>query len=171
MSCCERHGPAVSRRSLLGAALGAGALATPVMSWAIAPGAHEAEALLLSCMDYRLMDAIGAWMTCQGLRDKYDHVVLAGAALGPTNDRYPDWAETFWTHLDLAVRLHEIKKVIVLDHMDCGAYKLILGTTPETEPAAHVRHLELIREMIVQRKGLPVQLALMNLDGTVRPIG
>jgi len=171
MACCEHHELAVSRRTLLGAALGGGVLAAPMMSWAIEPGEHVAEALLLTCMDYRLLDAVSAWMTCQGLRDKYDHVVLAGAALGPTNDKYPDWAQTFWTHLDLSMKLHAIKKVIVLDHIDCGAYRLILGTTPETEPAAHVKHLEMIRGMIVERNRLPVDLALMKLDGTVRPIG
>lgn len=88
----------------------------------------HAEALLLSCMDYRLVDETERYMTNRGLRDKYDHVILAGASLGAMTDKYPSWNQTFWDHLDVSIKLHGIKKVIILDHRDCGAYKAILSS-------------------------------------------
>ena len=38
--------------------------------------------LLLSCMDLRLLDEIVAYMDGRNLTDRYDHVILAGAAWG-----------------------------------------------------------------------------------------
>jgi carbonic anhydrase len=87
------------------------------------PG-HEADALLLTCMDFRFFLTIAEMM--KGI--KYDHVILAGAALGvvvknPTCLRdKARWQQTFFDHLELAIALHKIKKVIVLEHRDCGAY-------------------------------------------------
>ena len=118
-----------SRRKFLQlAALGGGA--TLLASAPFLPEARAAggtDALLLSCMDFRLMDDIERYMSGRGLRDKYDHVVLAGASLGAITDKYPAWNKTFWEHLGIAIQLHHIHTVIVMDHRDCGAYKVILG--------------------------------------------
>src|SRR3954467_6569167 len=69
----------------------------------VALASGQAEVLLLSCMDYRLVDETERYMTNRGLRDKYDHVVLAGASLGAVTEKYPDWNKTFWDHLALAI--------------------------------------------------------------------
>ncbi|HEY2932265.1 MAG TPA: hypothetical protein VGK99_11020 [Acidobacteriota bacterium] len=53
-------------------------------------------------MDFRLMDDIERYMSGRGLRDKYDHVVAGGAALGAITGRRPGWNKTFWEHLDIA---------------------------------------------------------------------
>src|SRR5262249_32088332 len=60
-----------------GAAAGMGLLFPSASPRAAAEGATEA--LLLSCMDYRLTDQTTRYMSGRGLRDKYDHVILAGA--------------------------------------------------------------------------------------------
>jgi hypothetical protein len=44
--------------------------------------AGQIEALLLSCMDFRLVDNTARYMASRGLTDKYDHIILVGAALG-----------------------------------------------------------------------------------------
>lgn len=173
MTCCERHA-ALSRRAVLGGALGAGVLAGASAAWANEPG-HDVEALLLTCMDYRLTGDIRKWMVGRDLGRDYDHIVLAGASLGATTSRYPAWTRTFWNHLDLAVRLHSISRVIVLDHRDCGAYRLILGEDLKDDPVrelkVHSVQLYRLREQIVKRQpDLIVALALMNLDGSVTPI-
>src|SRR5215218_3931485 len=54
-------------------------------------GSHQAEALLLTCMDYRLHDETERYMTGRGLRNKYDQIVLAGASLGAVTETRPDW--------------------------------------------------------------------------------
>lgn len=83
-ACCNHLSdvvPGTTRRNFLKlAALGGSAslLASFVPSTAQAAGGTDA--LLLSCMDYRLVDETERYMTGRGLRDKYDHVILAGAA-------------------------------------------------------------------------------------------
>lgn len=166
------RGGRLSRRGLLGAlALGAG------LGLAAGPAgaSGHAEALLLTCMDFRLVDDIERYMEARGLKDRYDHVVLAGASLGGLNDRFPTWGDVFWTHLDLAIELHEAHRVIVLDHRDCGAYRMILGEAAvkdaDAELKAHVKQLYAFRSAILTRHPhMEVEIGLMALDGTVTQI-
>jgi hypothetical protein len=72
----------------------AGGGASLLAAASVLPMAHAAgatDALLLSCMDFRLMDDIERYMSGRKLRDRYDHVVLAGASLGALTDKYPAW--------------------------------------------------------------------------------
>jgi len=164
------------RRFLRIAVLGGGASLLAIASPGQAPrAAGKAEAILLSCMDYRLIDETGRYMSQRGLRNNYDHVILAGAALGPLTEKHPAWAKTFWEHLDVAIDLHSIQKVIVLDHRDCGAYEVILGEdfakNPTKETEVHTSKLrELRKQILTKRPKLSVELLLMSLDGKVATI-
>lgn len=166
----------LSRRGAFGLiALGAGVSLLSTLAPGVARARGHTERLLLTCMDYRLTDDTVAYMEGHGYHDKYDHVVLAGASLGALTDKFPSWGETFWTHLDVAINLHHIHKVMVIDHRDCGAYKVILGAetvdTPEKELAIHAQQLHALRDAIKQRHpNLEVELALMDLDGKVEEI-
>lgn len=133
------------------------------------------DALLLSCMDYRLVDDTERYMDKRGMREKYDHVILAGASLGATTEKYPAWNQTFWDHLDVAIGLHSIKKVIILDHRDCGAYKVILGEDfskdPNKEKSVHAEKLFSLSKMIKEKfSDLEIELHLMDLSGNVEKI-
>ncbi|MGY0711604.1 carbonic anhydrase [Azospirillum argentinense] len=177
-TCCGglRHD---SRRTFLKiATLGAGAaLMAPLTSGVAraAPPGGEVDALLLSCMDYRLIDDIGRYMDGRGLTNRYDHVILAGASLGALTDRKKAWGEAFWDHVAVARQLHGIKRVMVMDHRDCGAYRVFLGTDlaadREKETAAHAEQLRALGAAIKARHpGLEVELLLMALDGSVESI-
>ena len=174
MHCCD-HGLS-TRRRVIEVMLGAGAAAVAsTLGGSAAMAAGQVDALLLTCMDYRLENETLAWMDGRGLRDKYDHVVLAGASLGAQTQQRPDWGRTFWQHLDVAIQLHHVHKVIVLDHRDCGAYRVFLGAdavkTPEAEYAVHARHLKRLRQLIASKHPtLEVELDLMALDGSVQAI-
>ena len=92
---------------------------------ALQPKPHEckpeskAEVLLLTCMDFRFFLRISEEM--QGIR--YDHVILAGAALGAVvYAKEKTWKPTFFDHLGLARKLHCIEEVWVFEHRGCGAY-------------------------------------------------
>lgn len=177
----SEHGSEVkgtSRRKFLQlAALGGGvSLLAATASLPEARAASGTEALLLSCMDFRLMDDIERYMSGRGLRDKYDHIVLAGASLGAITDKYPAWNKTFWEHLDIAIKLHNIHEVIVMDHRDCGAYKVILGAEhakdPRVERDTHAAQLKKLKGMINEKYPmLTVETLLMSLDGKVEVIG
>lgn len=105
---------------------------------------HEADVLLLTCMDFRFLLTITELM--KGI--KYDHVVLAGAALGAVQCDKPHWGKTFFDHLGLAVMLHNVKNVFVMEHRDCGAYGPkgfgLLPDKPdrEEERKAHMRQVK-----------------------------
>ena len=155
--------------------LGGGAALFSVVRPQRALAAGEADALLLSCMDYRLTDETARYMAGRGMKDKYDHVVLAGASLGAITTKYRAWGTTFWEHLDVAIALHQVPKVIVLDHRDCGAYRTILGEdlagNPPREMTVHAQQLHALREAIKKRHAkLDVELLLMALDGKVETV-
>jgi hypothetical protein len=82
--------------------------------------------LLLSCMDARLIDELDAMMSRDNLDNCYDHVVLAGASLGALQETYPGWRCTFFDHLKLAIRLHNVKDIYIVEHRNCGAYREFL---------------------------------------------
>ena len=164
------------RRFLELASMGAAAgLLTGAGGISVVRAESSTEILLLSCMDYRLMDDIERYMAGRGLRDKYDHIVLAGASLGAITDKYPAWNQTFWEHLDVAIALHHVQTVIVMDHRDCGAYKVVLGTAvvadPATERKTHATQLQQLKRQInAKQPKLSVELLLMSLDGKVEAI-
>jgi carbonic anhydrase len=79
---------------------------------------HTADVLLLTCMDFRFFLKIAEIM--EGV--KYDHVILAGAALGAVVRGKRHWHRTFFDHVDLAIKLHKVPAVLVMEHRDCGAY-------------------------------------------------
>jgi len=169
--------PQAKRRKFLQlAALGSGmSLFSVVSGISEVRAGKKAGTLLLSCMDYRLMDEIERYMLRRGLYHNYDHIVLAGASLGAVTDKYPAWSRTFWDHLDLAVNLHEIHTVMVMDHRDCGAYKILLGEDyskdRDRETAEHTVRLTQLKDMINKKyPKIEVETLLMGLNGDVEVI-
>lgn len=172
-SCCDHiNAPTSRRRFLTLASFGGGvALLGLAPRWARAAG--DVEAVVLSCMDYRLMDDVGTYMDKRGLKDNYDHLILAGASLGAVTTKYPDWGNTFREHLGLAIKLHHVKRMIVIDHRDCGAYRLILGKDlkGDDEKKAHAVELKrLAKQVHTAHPHLAIETYLMDLDGSVNAI-
>ncbi len=141
-----------------------------------APGpSQQIEALVLSCMDYRLITPVAAYLEARGLQGTYDQIVLAGGAIGVMADETSAWAETFWQHVKLARDLHGIRKIIVIDHRDCGACKAFVGAEcaneRDGETAIHQVWMGALADEIKAREPeLEVELLLMDLDGTVQRI-
>jgi hypothetical protein len=185
----DHDAPATTRRGFgrrrffeLAGTAGAAALLTTGLNLGLtrAPSLFAAgdpvEALVLNCMDYRLNNEVTFLMNEHRLTNGYDQIVLAGATLGVATEKYPAWAQTFWDHLDLAIKLHGVKRVIAIDHRDCGAYKLVLGKdfgqVPDEETDAHTKVMTDFREQVKKKQpDIQVELLLMSLDGHVEPIG
>ncbi len=87
--------------------------------------------LLLSCMDLRLIDDIVPFMEGDNLANRYDQLVFAGAALGVIQQDHEAWFDVFFQHLDIAVQLHQIQDVYIMEHRHCGAYAKFLGKKGE----------------------------------------
>ncbi len=174
MQTCEAYVSPSRRKFLQTIGLGGGAMLLSTLAPGVAL-AGQADALLLTCMDYRLTDDIDRYMSGRGMTDKYDHVVLAGASLGVLTDKKPAWGEVFWDHLEVAKALHHIHEVIVLDHLDCGAYRVFLGDdavkTRQAEHLAHDGYLRRLKAEIGRRHpDLQVEIGIMSLDGKVETL-
>ena len=152
-----------------------GADAAIFLGAAPARASGTAEAMLLSCMDFRLIDELAKFMDGKGLTNEYDHIVLAGASAGASAEKFAAWHETFWSHLKVAIDLHKIKKVMIVDHRDCRVYKLAFGAEHATdaaiEYAVHAAVLNPLTGKIKEKYAeLEVETYLMALDGSVEEV-
>jgi len=181
MSCIDLHelpaghpGDDLDRRRLL-RLFGIGVLAAGLAAPGRALAAGGTDALLLNCIDYRLTAATTRYMAANRMAGKYDQFILAGASLGAKTDKFPSWGTAFWEHVQVAIDLHGIRKVIVMDHRDCGAYKAILGKdlagNPKEEFAVHAALMRALKADIGKKHpNLAVELLLMDLDGKVETV-
>jgi carbonic anhydrase len=134
--------------------------------------AHNAKALVLSCIDFRLVDDMVYFLNSIGLNNNYDEYVLAGASLGYNQTKFAHWSEILNDHIDIALKLHKIKEIIVIDHMDCGAYKTFYdkpdGFSHDDEVILHKKNLKLFSDKIKAKySDFTISTYIMNLDGTV----
>jgi carbonic anhydrase len=132
-----------------------------------------AKALVLSCMDFRFVnDAV--YFLNKTHKDDYNKFSLAGASLGYNQDKFKEWGITFDKHIELSKQLHDINEIIVVDHMDCGAYRILYDNqnmSKEEEYQLHRKNLNKFREIINKKHlSLKVTMLLANLDGSITPI-
>ena len=85
------------------------------------------EAMVLSCMDPRFQPKVYKYLKAKKLTGKYSAFTIAGAAIGVTHKKFKKWHSTFIDNLSTSIKLHKIKKIIVINHEDCGAAKIING--------------------------------------------
>tara|TARA_B100000941_G_scaffold173197_1_gene123503 strand:+ start:55 stop:468 length:414 start_codon:yes stop_codon:yes gene_type:complete len=85
------------------------------------------QAMVLSCMDPRFQPIVYDYLKKRKLNGKYSAFTLAGSAIGVTAIRFKKWHKSFWDNIDVSIKLHKIKKLIVINHYDCGAAKMING--------------------------------------------
>jgi len=136
---------------------------------------HKAKALVLSCIDFRLIEAERSFLSLQHLGNQYDWVALAGASLALTGFPHGAEAEAFWDQLALSQQLHQIEKAIVLDHQDCGAYASQidpnLSQDLDRERQIHAAYLNRAYWEIKKRyPDLTVELYFVTLKGDVNPV-
>ena len=85
------------------------------------------KAMVLSCMDPRFQPIVYNYLKKKKLIGKYSAFTIAGSAIGVTAGKFKKWHKTFWDNIDTSIKLHKIKKLIVINHRDCGAAKIING--------------------------------------------
>jgi hypothetical protein len=92
----------------------------------------EATHFVVSCIDHRCTDDLQSVMSdivspdCKDPNawNRWDHIALPGASLGVVQNVFPSWRDAFTIQLSIALDLHKhIHTVVVVDHLDCGAYK------------------------------------------------
>ena len=83
--------------------------------------------MVLSCIDPRFQPIIYKYLKKKKLTGKYSSFTIAGSAIGVTANKFKRWHKVFWDNFRTSVKLHNIKKLIVINHRDCGAAKIING--------------------------------------------
>jgi carbonic anhydrase len=159
-------------RRALGKLLAAAASASAL------PGTAQAAtvtALAVTCIDYRLVDDAVKFFDAKHLTNDYDQVSLAGASLAAVSDKFPSSNAAFWDHIGIAKQLHHIKKVIVVDHRDCGAYKVAYGKDYQGQGAAETAQHKSVMEQVKAKLAkthpdLTAEFYLMALDGTAERV-
>ena len=74
---------------------------------------HICDAVVVGCMDFRFKDFMRTFFDSYLKGKQYDTIRYAGA----TNELF-----MVLSQIDISVRLHKIKQVVLVHHEDCGAY-------------------------------------------------
>ncbi|HVV63159.1 MAG TPA: carbonic anhydrase [Pseudolabrys sp.] len=157
------------RRFLHLTAAGLAAAAFPSLAFG-ASGNYDA--MLLTCIDPRFPEPTIKYMESRNMVGKYSQFTFAGAAIGVVAPAFKAWRKTFWDNLAASVQLHNIPRVIALDHRDCGAAKIAYGeakvATRDLETQTHKAALMQFRKEVGKRHPkMQVELSLIDLDGKV----
>jgi carbonic anhydrase len=130
------------------------------------------EAMLLTCIDPRFPEPTIKYMEGRNMVGKYSQFSFAGASIGAVAPAFKTWAPAFWDNLAASIQLHNIPKVIAMNHRDCGAAKIAYGADAVKDKAAETEThkaalMEFKKQVAEKQPALTVELGLMALDGTV----
>ncbi len=129
------------------------------------------KAMVLSCMDPRFQTKVSNYLKRRKLIGKYSAFTIAGAAVGVTASKFKKWHTTFWENLNTSIKIHKIEKLIVINHKDCGAAKIVNGKNEfslQNEMKIHENSFEKIKSNLKKKHPrLKVELNLMSLNGRI----
>ena len=127
--------------------------------------------MVLSCIDPRFQPVVYNYLKKKKLVGKYSSFTIAGSAVGVTASKFKRWHKAFWDNFDTSVKLHNIRKLIVINHRDCGAANIINGQkefSKANETLVHRNSFQKIKK-IFKRKypKLRIELKLISLNSKV----
>ena len=105
------------------------------------------EAMVLSCMDPRFQPKVYKYLKTKKLTGKYSSFTIAGGAIGVTHKKFKKWHSTFIDNLSTSIKLHKINKLIVINHRDCGAAKIVNGKKKFTSIIENKIHKDSFKEI------------------------
>ena len=124
--------------------------------------------MVLSCMDPRFQPIVFNYLKKKKLSGKYSSFTIAGSAIGVTTNKFKKWHKTFWDNFETSVKLHNIKKLIVINHRDCGAAKIVNGNKifdKSNETKIHRASFDEIRKKFKKKyPRLKIELKLISLN-------
>ena len=102
------------------------------------------KAMVLSCIDPRFQPKVYKYLKDKNLTGKYSSFTIAGAAIGVTAKKFKKWHTAFFDNLSTSIKLHKIDRLIVINHKDCGAAKIVNDKNKFTSAIENKIHLSLI---------------------------
>ena len=119
-------------------------------------------------MDPRFQPIVFNFLKKKKLSGKYSLFTIAGSAIGVTANKFKKWHKTFWDNFETSVKLHNIKKLIVINHRDCGAAKIVNGNKmfdKSNEIKIHKTSFVEIRKKFKKKyPRLKIELKLISLN-------
>ena len=129
------------------------------------------KAMVLSCIDPRFQPIIYSYLKKKKLIGKYSSFTIAGSAIGVTANKFKRWHKVFWDNFKTSVKLHNIKKLIVINHRDCGAAKIVNGKKDFTimnETNVHKNSFQKIKKIFRKKyPKLSIELKIISLNSNV----
>ncbi|NGM20771.1 hypothetical protein G3576_12170 [Roseomonas stagni] len=140
---------------------------------AASPDTSKADAFVLSCIDPRLVDDVTQLLATMGRANRYSEMRIAGAALAAVDQNRPGWNTAVWENLAASRQLHGVRRVIIINHRDCGAMNLWAGRNLAADPADEQRQHQAVMdraaaEVLRRHPDMAVELHLMALDGSTQ---
>ena len=128
--------------------------------------------MILSCIDPRFQTIVYDYLKKRKLSGKYSSFTIAGASLGVTATKFKKWHKTFWDNIDTSIKLHNIKKLIVINHRDCGAAKIINGKnffSNDIETKIHKDSFKKIKKLFKKKyPNLTIELNIISISKKVK---
>ena len=122
-------------------------------------------------MDPRFQPIIFNYLKKKKLNGKYSSFTIAGSAIGVTANKFKKWHKTFWDNLDTSIKLHKIKKLIVINHRDCGAAKIVNGNRnlkKIDETKIHKKSFMKVKKIFKKKyPNLSIELKIISLNKKV----
>ena len=129
------------------------------------------KAMVLSCIDPRFQPIVYNYLRKKKLTGRYSYLTIAGSAIGVTAYKFKKWHKVFWDNFDTSVKLHNIKKLIVINHRDCGAVKIINGKkefSEINETKVHKTSFQKIKKIFKKNyPKLSIELKIISLNSKV----
>jgi carbonic anhydrase len=117
---------------------------------------YTCQALIISCIDFRFQNFIDKWITENFTPFSFDRAAFAGGVKD---------INKILGEVEVSFKLHQIEKVVLINHEDCGAY----GDSETVEK--HAQDLKTAAEKIHSAyPNLEVKTFYLHLDGSFEQI-
>lgn len=133
---------------------------------------HICSTLVLTCIDFRFQQSIHDWMESNSIMGDHDRVGIAGGVLNLTHPEQEQYRSLILKQIEISWNLHHIKKIILINHEDCGAYggKTAFGSDDQ-EFSKHQAELTQAMQFVKQKfPDIEVETYFARLDGMVTRI-
>ena len=125
------------------------------------------KAMVLSCIDPRFQPKVFNYLKKKNLTGKYSSFTIAGGSIGVTAKKFKKWHSTFWENLATSIKLHNISNLIVINHNDCGAAKIVNGNnkfSTTIENKIHNQSFKIIKKKLKKKHpGIKVSFKIMKI--------
>lgn len=115
------------------------------------------EVVVVTCIDFRFQRMLDRWLQNNVGHGHYDRVGLSGGSLNK---------EKVFEEIQTSKTLHDVQRVILINHEDCGAYKGKGGSKTQ-----HIQDLRDMQKLITDTfKDVEVETYYARLDGSLESV-